>query len=329
VEEKRVDFAYNALGQFTGITRYADLAGSDLVATTEYTFDNAHRLTALSHEKGSTVLSDYAWAYDTAGRVTSTVNADGTDTFSYDDNGQLTATDSDYQTDEGFSYDANGNRTNSGYDTGTNNRLLSDGTYDYEYDADGNRTKKTGISSGDYVEYAWDHRNRLVSVTFRNSSDLKAKEVAYKYDASDRRIAKDVVDSPGAPEFNRGGGTSPTARTGLQSTNTNSFRFRITRQAFSIPNSSAYATRESRSSSDGSRLNASQYAAVTRSPVVAPSPVTRPAKCRACATINRLLSNVSAWSGVTVSFRWSTCIEGSAQSSVVMNGCCCERTMNR
>jgi hypothetical protein len=60
VEEKRVDFAYNALGQFTAITRYADLAGSDFVATTEYTFDSAHRLTALSHEKGSTVLSDYA-----------------------------------------------------------------------------------------------------------------------------------------------------------------------------------------------------------------------------------------------------------------------------
>jgi YD repeat-containing protein len=69
VAEKRVDLAYNALGQFSGITRYADLAGSDLVATTDYAYDTAHRLTALSHEKGSTVLSDYAWAYDTAGRA--------------------------------------------------------------------------------------------------------------------------------------------------------------------------------------------------------------------------------------------------------------------
>ncbi len=150
------------------------------------------------------VLSDYAWAYDSAGRVTSLVNADGTDAFSYDDNGQLTVTDSDYQTDESYSYDANGNRTNSGYDTGDNNQLLSDGTYDYEYDAEGNRTRKTEISSGDYVEYAWDHRNRLTAVTFRNSSDVKTKEVQYKYDAFDRRIAKDVDDNPGAPGFDRG-----------------------------------------------------------------------------------------------------------------------------
>ena len=187
----------------TGITRYADLAGTNGVATTDYTYDNSHWLTALSHEKDSSVIVDYAWMYDVAGRITSLVNVDGTDMFTHDNSGQLTQTDSDYQADESYSYDGNGNRTNTGYDTGDNNRLLSDGTYDYEYDAEGNRTKKTEISSGDYVEYAWDHRNRLVSVTYRNSSDVKTKEVAYNYDAFDRRIGKDV-DDDGNGTFDRG-----------------------------------------------------------------------------------------------------------------------------
>jgi hypothetical protein len=50
------------------------------------------------------------------------------------------------------------------------------------------------------------------------------------------------------------------ARTALHSTNTNSFRFSITRQLFSIPNSSVYATSESGSSPVGSRPSATPYA---------------------------------------------------------------------
>ena len=54
------------------------------------------------------------------------------------------------------------------------------------------RTKNTDKTTSDYVEYEWDHRNHLVTVTFRNSSDAKTKEVTYDYDAFDRRIAKHV-----------------------------------------------------------------------------------------------------------------------------------------
>ena len=55
--------------------------------------------------------------------------------------------------DESFSFDANGNRTMAGYATGTNNRLTTDGTYNFEYDAEGNRTKRTEIATGEVVEY--------------------------------------------------------------------------------------------------------------------------------------------------------------------------------
>ncbi len=102
-----------------------------------------NRLTSLSHENGATVLADYVWEYDTNGRLTSFTSVDGVDQYSYDDNGQLTGVDSNYQTDETYTYDANGNRTNTGYTTGTNNRLTSDGTYNYEYDDEGNRPPRS------------------------------------------------------------------------------------------------------------------------------------------------------------------------------------------
>ncbi len=57
--------------------------------------------------------------------------------------------------------DANGNRTNTGYVVGANNRLLSDGTYNYEYDGEGNLTLRTEIATGEAMEFRWDHRNRL------------------------------------------------------------------------------------------------------------------------------------------------------------------------
>ncbi len=49
VAEKRIDFAYYAASQWQTITRYADLAGTKLVAQSGYTFDAAGRLTALAH----------------------------------------------------------------------------------------------------------------------------------------------------------------------------------------------------------------------------------------------------------------------------------------
>ena len=70
---------------------------------------------------------------------------------------------------EAYSYDANGNRTMTGYSTGTNNRLLSDGTHTYTYDFEGNRTKKTVTATGEATEYERDHRNRLVRVTHLDS----------------------------------------------------------------------------------------------------------------------------------------------------------------
>ncbi len=81
VAEKRVDFAYNAIGQFTSIARFNDTAGGsgDEIATSLYSYDSLGRLTGLAYEQDSTELFDpYAWTYDDLGRITQFVSADGT-----------------------------------------------------------------------------------------------------------------------------------------------------------------------------------------------------------------------------------------------------------
>ncbi|MCD4823977.1 MAG: RHS repeat-associated core domain-containing protein, partial [Phycisphaerae bacterium] len=80
----------------------------------------------------------------------------------------------------------------SGYATDADNRLTSDGTYNYEYDAEGNRTRRITIATGETVEYSWDHRNRLTAVVFRDGQDVVVKRVRYTYDVNDMRIATEI-----------------------------------------------------------------------------------------------------------------------------------------
>src|SRR4029077_15361174 len=101
------------------------------------------------------------------------------------------------ETNESDSFDATGNRTNTGYSTGTNNEMTSDGTYNYLYDANGNMTKKTTISTGDYVTYTWDFRNRLTDVKAYNSSNVLQSHENYVYDVFNRLIERQVNSTGG------------------------------------------------------------------------------------------------------------------------------------
>jgi RHS repeat-associated protein len=208
VADKRVDFSYNAAGQFDRIARFADLAATKLVATGSYFYDNAGRLTSLGYAKGATTLVAHSWSFDSAGRMTGYVNSiDGTTTYTNDATNQLVSADHAGQADENYQYDANGNRTNNGYQVGANNRMLSDGTYRYDYDAEGNRTLRyvwtdanangqvEAGEQGQVTQYTWDHRNRLVSVSyFAGAIDYGCGEptstVSYAYDAYGRLISR-------------------------------------------------------------------------------------------------------------------------------------------
>jgi len=204
VAEKRVDFDYDLefKNRFAAITRYADLAGTETVAISNYGYDFAGRLTAIGHRDGASVLlAGYGLSYDQANRLTEFLVAgySAEDViYNYDDTDQLIAADRDGSgNDESYSYDANGNRTLSGYSTGGNNQLLSDGTFNYAYDDEGNRLSKTNIATGELVEYSWDHRNRLTGIVTKDSLGIVTHEVQYTYDIFNRRIVK-TIDADGA-----------------------------------------------------------------------------------------------------------------------------------
>jgi len=202
---KRIAFTYRLDGRFDTITRSL---GDDLpaeVLVTDFNFDDAGRLTSLTHSHDTTTLASYTWVYDAAGRIRSFETVDGETVYTYDELDQLIAADFTLaegvsstadQDDEEYDYDLNGNRISSGYEVDANNRLKSDGTYTYEYDEDGNRTKRTKISDGEVTEYTWDHRNRLLSVVTKDDDDVILQSVVYTYDVFNRRLSK-TVDTDG------------------------------------------------------------------------------------------------------------------------------------
>jgi RHS repeat-associated protein len=192
VTSKRVDMTYNAVNQIATLNRYGDLTGTSAVANSSYTYDLAGRLQTLTHQHGANTLASYGLTYDNANRIIQSSGTDGIQDYTYDSTNQLTTADHTTQTDEAYSYDANGNRTNTGYGTGTNNQLLTDGTYNYEYDGEGNRTKRTEIGTGKVTEYNWDYRNRLTSVVFKDAAGNVTKTIEYLYDVDDRRIGKKI-----------------------------------------------------------------------------------------------------------------------------------------
>jgi RHS repeat-associated protein len=197
VAEKRVDYAYSDDSRTATIARYADLEGTVAVAETDKVFDQLGRVTGIVHSRAATEFADYDLVGDAAGRITdfdftSLVGDDGSGDYTYDDRDQLTGADYDFQTDESYTYDANGNRTITGYTTGDHNRLTSDGTYNYTYDNEGNVVTKTNISTNESVEYTWDHRNRLVKVTFRDDEGTADSQTIFVHD--DGPIVLDFQD---------------------------------------------------------------------------------------------------------------------------------------
>ena len=200
VTNKRVDLTYNAASQLTQLSRFSDLAGTQAVAATTYSYDPVGRLTQTAHARAGTNLATYGINYDAANRLTRLTTPEGTTDYSYDARAQLRSAYHSYQTDESYTYDANGNRTNTGYQTATNNRLTSDGVFSYQYDNEGNRIRRTRLSNGEVTDYTWDHRQRLTEVTLRVSAGgAITRQVNYAYDLYDQRLSKTVdLDGAGA-----------------------------------------------------------------------------------------------------------------------------------
>ena len=152
--------AYDAAGRLTSLTRYANLAETQTVATTTYAYDHANQVTSITDQNASgTTLVSYGYTYDAAGRVTQVAHtwASGastdTDTvsYTYTNNSQLTGvthTNTAFAS-ESFSYDANGNATGAGYTTAAGNEQTASPGYTYTYESIKDRQGKAACMLDD------------------------------------------------------------------------------------------------------------------------------------------------------------------------------------
>ena len=173
VAAESATMGYNANGSISTITRDA---GSTFVAASTYSYDGMGRTIGLQQSYGASSTVNYSWQYDAASNVLQAYNSiDNADNYTVDKADQVT----DESLGSMYSYDQNGNKTGGGYVTGADNRLLSDGTYNYVYDNNGNLIQQ--ISGSNAIDYTWDFENRLVGVAYYTGS-TETKSVAYTYD---------------------------------------------------------------------------------------------------------------------------------------------------
>jgi RHS repeat-associated protein len=178
----RLQSMTNELNEFLVLYQY-DPAGR--IATkmlgngmfTTYQYNLAGQVLALTNFlSDSTVLSFFAYSYDSRGRRTSMNSSDGVWTYSYDDIGQLihavfaSETTNMPSQDLAYVYDSLGNRTQTiengitaGYTANNLNQYVSAGQTNYMFDADGNIIRE--VSPQETSTYTYSDENRLVSIT--------------------------------------------------------------------------------------------------------------------------------------------------------------------
>ncbi|MFN9912381.1 MAG: hypothetical protein ACK53L_07345, partial [Pirellulaceae bacterium] len=198
---KRVTMAYNALGQRTQIARFQSTGTANPVATTDFTYDTANRLSGMAHKQGATNLIKYGYTYDPLSRwacVQSTL--DGLTSYSYSQNDELQGATNTGAPNESYGYDANGNRNTTGFTTTTDNRMTASPGFTYQYDNEGNLVFKISTTTGIVTQYEWDHRNRLTRVTERTNILFPStwlSKINYEYDAFNRLVRRYDEMAPG------------------------------------------------------------------------------------------------------------------------------------
>ena len=84
-----------------------------------------------------------------------------------------------------------------GYVTGPDNRLLSDGTWNYGFDNEGNVVPKSSIATGDTWAFGYDAKNRMVSTEHRDVTGVLLLKARFAYDVYDHLISEIITGATG------------------------------------------------------------------------------------------------------------------------------------
>src|SRR5260370_18011536 len=85
-----------------------------------------------------------------------------------------------------------------GYGPPTDNRIFTDGTWNYGYDAEGNMISAIRISNGDNWAFGYDNANEMTSVVHKDGSGNVLMTAAYTYDVFGHRLEKSDTLNRGA-----------------------------------------------------------------------------------------------------------------------------------
>jgi RHS repeat-associated protein len=178
--------------------------------TAANTYDRARRTLTLLNRQGTSLVSSYAYRYDSNGNRTRQDENNGgtaeTTTYGFDANDRLTTVNyPDKQTV--YTFDGNANRVSEITTTGGTTTLNKTYTYNtrnqlngvtdnlnaanntvYGFDANGNQTSKT--QNGSTTNFAYDVKDQLLSVN-QNNANLGV----FSYDYQGHRIVKDMGGS--------------------------------------------------------------------------------------------------------------------------------------
>ena len=189
-----VSYTYDADNRVTQIQRYSDATQTNLISTTAYGYDPIGDITSeMVYNHLSQLIISYANTYDGDQRITSENRNNVVTNFSYNKTSEVTAAGS-----QSLSYDAAGNQNSAGFVIGTDNRITSDGTWNYTYDSSGNVISKVNISTGETWTFTYNLHHQMLSATDKTSSGVLISSETFVYDVFGNQISMTLTNSSGS-----------------------------------------------------------------------------------------------------------------------------------
>lgn len=195
----RLDRLVNAAGRMFDIDIDSDGRARTLArpngVTSTWTYDDASRLTGVTHQRGSTVVDSASYVLDADGNRTRLTTPAGVENYTLNAIDQLTSVTYSNGTTTTYTYDPAGNRLTSRTGTAAPvtytyddaSQLTSVGGTPVTHDQAGNVTSAQG------TQYDWDWLGRMIEV---DGSAVPGGSATYTYDGDGVRVAQDTGSGP-------------------------------------------------------------------------------------------------------------------------------------